>query len=117
VNRFLWDECANEDVLSAWQNRERAVDVLTVHDAGLAQGDDDAILAWAGANDRVVITQDSDTLLGMAATRLRTGQDMAGVIALELRRMLPGTAAHELAIVSGACLPGELRGRIVFLPL
>lgn len=117
MNQFLWDENANQDVLRAWSERDPGRDILTVHGAGLSESSDAEILEWAAAHHRVVVTQDRNTMPGIAAERLRAGRFMAGVIVLDLTKLSPGGAADELTVLAGVSLPGELFNRIVFLPL
>ncbi len=117
MNQFLWDENANEDALRAWRQRDPDRDILTVHAAGLSQSSDAEVLEWAALHRRVVVTQDRNTLPGIAAERLRAGRFMAGVVVLDLTQLSPGAAADELMVLAGVSLPGELFNRIVFLPL
>ena len=114
---FLWDESANEDVLRAWREQAPRCDVLTVHQAQLSGAGDDRIADWAIAHDSVIVTQDRSTMPGVIARRIRSGQNVPGLVVLDLTRLSPGTAAEELVLIAETSHPGELANRLLFVPL
>ena len=114
---FLWDESANEDVLHAWRQYMPVCDVLTVHEVHISGVGDDEIVDWANAHNRVVVTQDRRTMPAVVIRRIRSGQFVPGLVVMDLRRLSPGAAAEELALIAEASLPGELANRVVFVPL
>ena len=54
--RLLADENLNNNIIRALRMREPELDILRVQDVGLAGQDDPTILAWAAAEQRLVVT-------------------------------------------------------------
>ena len=54
--RLLADENFNGDIVRALLLRQPDLDIVRVQDVGLAGAGDPDILAWAAANDRIVLT-------------------------------------------------------------
>ena len=99
--RLLADENLHGDVVRGLRRKLPGVDLLTAREAGLLGADDPAVLQWAAANDRIVITQDRNTMPGFAIARRRAGQSFAGMFVLGDELTL-GQAIEELAIACDA---------------
>jgi hypothetical protein len=54
--RWLADENFDNDILRALFRRKPEIDVVRAQDAGLTGSDDEALLAWAAEQDRVLLT-------------------------------------------------------------
>lgn len=78
--RFLADENFNADIVRGLVRRVGNVDVVRVQDAGLRGADDEAVLAEAARDQRVVLTHDVATLIARAWDRVREGKLQTGVI-------------------------------------
>jgi hypothetical protein len=52
--RFLADENVESYVVETLIRRVPSVDIVSVHDVGLAAKDDRSILEWAASNERIV---------------------------------------------------------------
>ena len=76
--KLVSDENFDGDILRGLFRRSPELDVLRVQDVGLSGKSDPAILAWAAAQDRIVLTHDRDTLPGFAYERVRAGEMMPG---------------------------------------
>lgn len=114
--RFLADENFHNDVLAGLLRREPALDVVRAQDVGLTGADDPAILEWAAANGRVVLTHDVTTMTRHAYDRVRAGLAMPGV--LEVSDRLPiGRAVEEALITIECSLEGEWEGQVRYLSL
>ena len=57
----------------------RPWDLIRVQDVGLIGAKDAAVLAWAAAHDRIVLTHDYRTMPGDADTRVAAGESMPGL--------------------------------------
>jgi predicted nuclease of predicted toxin-antitoxin system len=68
--RLLADENFNGDIVRGLLLRQPDLDLVRVQDAGLAGADDPDILAWAAANNRILLTHDRATMPGYACERL-----------------------------------------------
>lgn len=82
----------------------------------MSGADDPTVLAWAAREQRVLLTHDVTTLVGLALTRATDGKPMAGVIAVASRAPA-GAAIEDLALVAECSVDLEWDGRVLFLPL
>jgi len=117
--RLLLDEQLSSTV--ATQLKRRTHDVVTVTEAGLRGRDDAAVLAWATAERRTVVTNNIRDFRPLHAARLTSGSPHFGLIlvssvaySLKRRRLGPLIQALEALLAAN---PGEdaLRDREVFL--
>jgi hypothetical protein len=120
VLRFLADHNFNFDIVRGARRRgvERSVpvDIVIALDMGLAAADDPALLEWAAAQKRIVLTRDVNTLVGFAWDRVREGRIMPGVFAT--RNNAPvGQVIEDLLILSECGTAGEWEGKVLYLPL
>ncbi|MCA9939319.1 MAG: DUF5615 family PIN-like protein [Anaerolineales bacterium] len=60
--RWLSDENLNADILRGLLLRRPYLDLVRVQDVGLRGSDDPTVLAWAAANDRIMLTHDRATM-------------------------------------------------------
>ena len=74
--RLLADGNFNGDIVRALLLRQPDLDIVRVQDVGLAGVGDLDILAWAAANDRIILTHDRATLPDYAYGRLAIGENM-----------------------------------------
>jgi hypothetical protein len=114
--RFLADENAHGAILSGLRRRLPAIDVVRVHDTEIAGADDAALLAWAAAHDRIVLTHDIRTLLPDAYRRLHLGEHFPGVFAVAQDASIDGVI-DDLALIVGCSVPDGWRDVITCLPL
>lgn len=96
--------------------RNPALDVVRVQDAGLRSADDPAVLAWAAAEGRVLVSHDVSTLTAFADARVKAGQPMPGLI--EAGPDVPiATAIENMLLIAECSEPAELEGQVLYLPL
>ena len=69
--RLLSDENLDGTLVRGLLRRLPDIDLLQVQDVGLRQTDDPAILAWAAAEGRILLTHDRNTIPGFAFDRVR----------------------------------------------
>ena len=105
--RFHLDE--NCDPRIAAGLRLHGVDVTTTPEAGLLQASDEEQLAYAAAQGRVVVTQDTDFLRIAAA-----GHGSPGIAFSPQGRSL-GPLIQDLLIIWEVYEPEEMRNRVEFL--
>src|SRR5215813_6189606 len=80
--RLVSDENFNGDIVRGLLLRHPALDLHCVQDAGLEEADDPTILAWAAANNRIVLTHDHATMPDFAYGRVGARQPMSGVFVM-----------------------------------
>ena len=96
--------------------RLRGVDVVTAHEDGADQVDDDELLKRVNELGRVLFTQDDD-LLTEAAKCQREGIEFSGVIYGHQLRVTIGLCIHDLEIIAKSGETEDLKNQVVFLPL
>jgi Domain of unknown function (DUF5615) len=90
--------------------RRRGIDVTTPLDAGLTSADDERQLAFADAENRVVVTQDSDFLqLHQAGIR------HAGIAYYVPGARTLGYLVRYLCLMNDCLTPEEMRGQVEYL--
>jgi predicted nuclease of predicted toxin-antitoxin system len=117
VNRFLWDENTSHDILRALRSIVPDAEVLVVQESVYAGAPDEMVIQLAIEQNRVIVTGDRNTLIGAAASAMRGGKTLPGVVVVGSGRLSPGEAAEQLALLAVAAAPDELTNRITFLPL
>lgn len=110
------DENFNNDILRGLLRRNPELDVVRVQDAGLSGADDPAVLAWAAAEGRVLLTHDVATMTRYAYERAARGEPMPGVFEVA-RTVLVALAIGDLLLLTEGSLEGEWEGQVRYLPL
>ena len=116
---MLWlaaDENFNGRILRGLQRRMPDLNILRIQDTEIYGSHDPAVLEWAAAQNRVLLTHDLATLVGYAYDRLATGESLPGVIAVNTRAGI-GPTLEDLEILLRASRPEELAERVIFIPL
>lgn len=114
--RLLADENFNGDIVRALLLRQPDLDIVRVQDVGLAGVGDPDVLAWAAANNRIILTHDRATLPDYACERLASGESMPGVLILN-DRLPVGHATLEILLMIACSEQPEWIDRVVHLPL
>ena len=90
--------------------RQRGVDVLTAQDAGRRGLTDDAQLAFALREGRVMVTLDSD-YVALAAQ----GTEHAGIAYVKPRTRSIGELVRGLLLIHDALEPGDMLNHVEYL--
>jgi predicted nuclease of predicted toxin-antitoxin system len=90
--------------------RLHGVDVTTTPEAGLLQASDEEQLAYALAQGRVVVTQDTDFLRIAAA-----GRESPGITFYSAQSRSVGQVIRDLLLIWEVYEPEEIRNRVEFL--
>lgn len=96
--------------------RLRGVDVLTSHEDGTDQLDDERLLQRAHELKRILFTQDDD-LLEEAAKCHRAGKSFSGVIYAHQLRVAIGVCVQDLEIIAKGADESEMENQVIYLPL
>jgi hypothetical protein len=113
--QFAADENFNGDIVRGLLRRAPTLDVVRVQDVGLSGADDAAVLEWAAAHGRIVITHDI-SLAQHAFDRIAAGQPMPGVF--EVQSVAPiSRTIDDLLLLAECSHQGEWEGQVHFLPL
>jgi hypothetical protein len=116
VLKLASDENFNADILRGLYRRCPGLDVVRVQDIGLNATPDPEVLAWAGAEGRILLTHDRDTMVYWAYDRARAGQAMPGVFLVS--DLMPlGQAIDEILLAADCLTPEECKNFVRFFPL
>jgi hypothetical protein len=110
------DQDFDHDILRGLRLRLPKLDAVTAREAALERKSDPEILAWAAAQQRVVLTHDRNTMTRHAYDRVNKGEPMAGVFIVP-RDMPIGTVITELQVVIDCSVADEWNQMVAFLPL
>jgi hypothetical protein len=116
VLSFLTDENFRAPILKGLRRQLPLLDIVRAQDAGLAGADDPAVLEWAAANRRVLLTHDIQTIPGFAYERVKTGGFVAGIVVVQFS-LRPGRAIDDIRVIAECTDPSELEGKVWFVPL
>ena len=113
--RLLADENFNGDILRGLQRRVPALDVPRVQDLVIRGADDAAVLEWAAAEGRLILTHDVSTLIDFAWKRVVSGRHHSGVVAVSQQAPV-GVVVADLVLLVECSADEEWADRILFIP-
>lgn len=109
--RLLADENFNRRIVRGVLRRLPEADILRVQDVGLGEVDDPEILAWAAAQNRVLLSHDVATIISFAYDRVRAGLPMPGVCIIPSTADI-GRAVEDLLLVIQASDERDWEGQV-----
>jgi hypothetical protein len=83
---------------------------------GLDRAADPVVLAWAGSEDRILLTHDVNTIPDFAYDRVCAGTKMPGVF-LVPARMAIGRAINDLVVVITCSSSEDWKDTVTYFPL
>lgn len=114
--RLLADENFNADIVRGLRRRLPAIDAVRIQDVGMRGADDEAVLQWAAAEGRMVLTHDVSTLIDFAWKRVAAGQRHSGVAAVSQQAPV-GAVVADLVLLAECSADDEWANQILFIPL
>ncbi|MEQ8964084.1 MAG: DUF5615 family PIN-like protein [Coleofasciculus sp. C2-GNP5-27] len=114
--KLLSDENFHGDIVRGLFLREPNLDLFRIQDIGLRAVGDPAILDWAAANNRIVLTHDRATMPNFAYERLTRGEEMSGLFVVH-DRMPIRQVIDELLLLVDCSQQSEWKGIVLYLPL
>jgi hypothetical protein len=114
--RLISDEDVHDDILRALRRREPTLDLVRAVDVGLGHTPDPAILTWAASEERILITGDLNTMVGIAWARVQSGEPMPGLLVL-LENKAIGRVIDDLLLVALCYASEEIKDQVLFIPL
>ncbi|HJS07987.1 MAG TPA: DUF5615 family PIN-like protein [Pirellulales bacterium] len=114
--RLASDADVHGDIIRGLRRRLPEIDLVRALDA-LPEGTPDAeVLAWAAAENRVLVTNDRNTMVGIAYQRVAAGDPAPGLIVTTNEQSI-GSAIDDIALVTEYMPDEEIREQVVvFLP-
>lgn len=115
--RLASDADVHGDIIRGLRRRLLEIDLLRVQDE-LPEGTPDAeVLNWAATQNRVLITNDRNTMIGFAIQRVADGEPVPGLIVTTGSQSI-GDAIDDIQLIAECMSENEVRERVViFLPL
>jgi hypothetical protein len=113
--KLLADENFDNRILRGVKRRKPDADIIRVQDTEMAGAKDPDLLAWAAANDRILLTHDIQTMNGHAYARVEAGLAMPGVVQVDRHRP-HGQTIEDLLIFIEASHEGEWEGQVKHVP-
>src|SRR4051812_16120266 len=110
------DADVHGDILRGLRRRRPEIDLVRAQDALPEGTPDPEVLAWAAAENRILITNDRNSMVGFACQRAARGEPVPGLIATTNEQSI-GSAIDDILLLA-ECMPEEeLRDQVVgFLP-
>ena len=114
--RFAVDEDFDNRIVRGLLRLLPTLDIVRAQDAGLIGKLDPAVLEWAAAENRVLLTHDGSTMTKHAYARIESGNPMPGVF--EIGQEIPiGEAIADLILIATCSFDAEYQGQVRYLPL
>ena len=113
---LLIDHDFNDRILHGLRLRVPKLDAVVARTIGFEQTPDVALLAWAAAEKRIVLSHDVQTMPGFAIARVRRGDPMPGLVVVP-QRVPIGQAVEELTMLVLCSDQSEWQNLIIYLPL
>jgi predicted nuclease of predicted toxin-antitoxin system len=114
--RLASDADVHGQIVSGLQRRAPQLELVRVQDALPADMPDPEVLAWAAAENRVLITNDRNTMTGFAYRRVAAGEPMPGLIVTTNEQAI-GAAISDIQLIAEYMSKEEIRDQVVvFLP-
>jgi len=114
--RLASDADVHGEIIRGLRRRRPEIDLIRVQDA-LPEGTPDReVLAWAAAENRVLVTNDRSTMVGFAYQRVAAGESVPGVITTTNEQSI-GSAIDDILLIAEYMPEEEIREQVVvFLP-
>jgi len=114
--RLASDADVHGGIISGLRRRQPDINLVRAQDA-LPEGTPDAeVLDWAGADNRILVTNDRNTMVGFAYRRVAAGKPVPGLIATTNEQSI-GSAINDILLIAQYMPEEEIRDQVVvFLP-
>jgi len=114
--RLASDADVHGDIVRGLRRRLPLIDLVRVQDVLPEGAPDPQVLAWAGQQNRVLITNDRSTMVGFAYERVKSGEAMPGLIVTSNDQAI-GRAIDEIELLTEFMSAEEIREQmVIFLP-
>lgn len=115
--RLATDADVHGAITRGLRRSQTKIDLVRAQDTLPERTPDAEVLKWATSENRVLITNDRNTMVGLAYARVASGDNVTGLIVTTNEQSIGSTIADVLLIAE--CISEEeMRNQIaVFLPL
>jgi hypothetical protein len=114
--RLASDVDVRGEIVRGIRRHSPQIDLVCVHDALPETTPDPDVLSWAANENRVLITNDRNTMVGSAYARVAAGSPLPGLIVTTNRQSI-GSAIDDILLIAEYMTEEEIAGQIVvYLP-
>jgi hypothetical protein len=114
--RLASDADVHGDIIRGLRRRAPDLDLIRAQDALPADTPDTEVLTWAAAENRILITNDRNTMIGFAFQRIAAGASVPGLIVTTNDQSI-GSAIDDILLIAECMSEEEIRNQVVvFLP-
>jgi hypothetical protein len=114
--RLASDADVHGEILRGLHRRVPELDLVRVQDALPDGTPDPEVLVWAAAENRILITNDRNTMVGFAYQRVAAGEQVPGLIVTTHEQSI-GSAIDDILLLAEYMPEEEIRDQVVvFLP-
>lgn len=114
--RLLLDENFNHHILRGLKLRAPNLDYVAAQANELKGIADPALLDWAAAADRILVTHDINTIPKYAYERIAAGLPVSGVIVIPTTLPI-GQVIEEMLTIIGCSEQSEYESQVVHIPI
>jgi Domain of unknown function (DUF5615) len=114
--RLASDADVHGDIIRGLWRRRPGIDLLRSQDSLPLGAPDVDVMSWAAAAGRVLITNDRNTMIGLAYQRVAAGGRFSGLIITSKEQSI-GAAIDDILFLADCMSAEEVGGQIaIFLP-
>src|SRR5205809_4928100 len=114
--RLASDADVHGEIIRGLRRRLPEIELERVQDALPEGTPDPEVLAWAATENRILITNDRNTMVGFAYQRVAAGEPVPGLIATNNEQSI-GSAIDDILLIAEYMPEEEIRDHVVvFLP-
>jgi len=114
--RLAADADVHGEIIRGLHRRFPQIDLVRVQDVFPRGTPDDRVLVWSAAENRVLITNDRNTMVGSANERVAAGELAPGLIVTTNKQSI-GSAIADILLLAEYVSEEEIREQVtVFLP-
>ena len=114
--RLASDADVHGALLRGLRRRYPGIDLVRVQDVLLEGTNDPEVLAWAAAQNRILITNDRNTMIAFAYQLAAAGKPTPGIIVTSNNQSI-GLAINDILLIAECISEPEIREQVVvYLP-
>jgi len=114
--RLAIDADVHGEIVRGLRRRRSELDLVRVQDFLAPATDALDVLAWAAEENRVLVTNDRNTMIGFAYDRVTARQSMPGMIVTSNEQAI-GSAIDDILLIAEYMTEEEIKNQlIIYLP-
>jgi hypothetical protein len=115
--KFIADADLRRSIVMEVRRREPGIDFLTAQEGGTLGLSDPAVLAIGSKAGRVLVSSDSNTMIGHFYALVKGGGTFCPGLIIVPQELPSGRAIEELLMIWATSRPEELSNQVIWLPM